>query len=234
MPSVRRVVSIVCLSLAAVIAAPSLFAPEPHVDATPSAPSIVGGMRSPAFLSPVTPEQIARPTASPSVVPQPVAALHTPPAAPATRVDYDAVAVHAKIESYVVQDGKLTPPGKLSDKERIFALSYSLQAGEGTNNSFFLIGHSYDDGSGVFNRIMALARADQLIVVTTELGKVCYDVDHISKEAKADFDIGKAAAQVPHPGWLVIISCYAAPGDPTTVWGPDVSVLYAQTTTCAA
>lgn len=133
-----------------------------------------------------------------------------------------------------MQNGKLTPAGTSADKERIFALSYDLQAGAGTNNSFFLIGHSYDDGSGVFNRIMALARAGQLIVVTTEVGKVCYDVDHISKEAKADFDTGKAAAQVPRPGWLVIISCYAAPGDPTTVWGPDVSVLYAQMTPCAA
>jgi hypothetical protein len=203
-------------------------------------PAIVSGAQLLFTAPPAPPKQLAIPTASPSEQAQAEPRLDPPVVKPipqadtALWVDYDATAVHANVESYVVQDGKLTPAGGPNDRGRVFGIAGSMQAGAGTNNSLFLIGHSWDDGSGVFNRIMALARPNQLIVITTQVGKVCYDVDHIAKEAKADFATGRAAAQVPRPGWLVMISCYAAPGDPSTVWGPDVSVLYAQMQPCAA
>jgi hypothetical protein len=161
--------------------------------------------------------------------------LPIPHMAKAVWVQYPGAGVNTKLESYTSPDGVLDPPNKLVDRERLFALEpYSDQAGTGGSTALYIIAHAYADGSGVMNRIMARAKPGQVLVITTEAGKVCYRVDHIAKEKKQDIEDGTANATKRQPGWLRFITCYAAPGDPSTVWGGYSSVLYAQMQPCAA
>lgn len=227
----RDVVARLCLVGAAssVIAMGCAQQVQPKVTSESTPPTVYSSaLGAPQQVWPPTIQPVPSATMEATTLPIPAAAT-------ATWLSYPAAGVNTKLESYTSSDGILNPPGAATDSERVFLLEpYSNQAGADATNTLYVIAHGYDDGTGVMNRIMSRAKPGQIFVVTTQTGKVCYKVDRITKEKKQDIADAVAPASVRRPGWVVFITCYAAPGDPSTVWGPDSSVLYAQMQPCAA
>lgn len=91
------------------------------------------------------------------------------------------------------------------------------QPGQGSTNTTYLTGHSWEDTESPFNRLSTQTSVGDTITLETETGSLTYVVDSITthnKETLKNSDIWNIV-----PDRLVIISCYTE-----DLWGKNVIV----------
>lgn len=109
--------------------------------------------------------------------------------------------------------GLLVPPLTL---EAYWLTNYGVP-GQGSGNTTYIAGHSWDGGDAPFNRLSDTGLVGEAVTVTTAKGVLNYVVDSVAtydKNTLKDSDIWNVV-----PNRLVLISCYTE--DP---WGKNVVV----------
>ncbi|WP_309476782.1 class F sortase [Arthrobacter sp. ISL-95] len=89
--------------------------------------------------------------------------------------------------------------------------------GEGSVNTTYIIGHSWEGLNAPFNQLSTHVRSGDLIKVTTGTGAMMYVVDSVTTHDKTTLEEADIWRIVPNR--LVIISCYT--GD---LWGQNLIV----------
>lgn len=90
--------------------------------------------------------------------------------------------------------------------------------GDGSVNTSYVIGHSWEGLDAPFNHLSSAAAAGDELTVTTSTGAMTYRVDSVTTYTKATLKDSPIWAVVPNR--LVLISCYTE--DP---WGKNVAVV---------
>jgi hypothetical protein len=90
--------------------------------------------------------------------------------------------------------------------------------GVGSENTTYVVGHSWEGRDAPFNHLSSAAAAGDNLTVTTEAGVLSYAVDSVSTHTKSTLKDSSVWDAVPNR--LVLISCYTA--DP---WGKNVVVV---------
>lgn len=89
--------------------------------------------------------------------------------------------------------------------------------GEGSDNTVYITGHSWEDRDSPFNRLSSDVEAGDLVTLTTAEGEIAYVVDSVTthnKDTLKDSDIWNIV-----PNRLVLISCYTQ-----DLWGKNVVI----------
>jgi sortase (surface protein transpeptidase) len=89
--------------------------------------------------------------------------------------------------------------------------------GKGSNNTTYVVGHSWEGGGSPFNNISALAKAGDLLTITTAGERLEFRVDAVTTEYKDTLKDSEIWDIV--PGRLILITCYAA-----DLWGKNIIV----------
>jgi sortase (surface protein transpeptidase) len=92
------------------------------------------------------------------------------------------------------------------------------QPGVGSDNTTYVIGHSWLDRDAPFNHLSSAAAVGGQFTVTTATGVLSYRVESVSTHSKPALKDSAIWDVVPNR--LVLISCYSA--DP---WGSNVTVV---------
>jgi len=171
----------------------------------------------------------ADPAADPaSMPPVPLAAGGSPVAPPAPsypaaaapqRITYPAagmdVVVHPlQPESVDAASHSIVPPETMDG----YWLANLGTPGDGSVNTSYVIGHSWEGLDAPFNHLSSAAAAGDELTVTTSTGAMTYRVDSVTTYTKATLKDSPIWAVVPNR--LVLISCYTE--DP---WGKNVAVV---------
>ena len=96
-------------------------------------------------------------------------------------------------------------------------LSSYGQPGQGSSNTTYITGHSWEGREAPFNRLSTHAAPGDLITVETATGTLAYVVDSVAtynKDTLKDSEIWNIV-----PQQLVIISCYTE-----DLWGKNVVI----------
>ncbi|MFF0989480.1 class F sortase [Kocuria nitroreducens] len=132
---------------------------------------------------------------------------HTPVAAAPVGLRIDAVGFDADVLPYDPTDedlagGSLVPPQTYSG----YRLTPYGMPGEGSTNTTYIAGHSYDEVELPFNKLSDPALVGEELEVETVDGTLDYVVDSVTtyeKDTLKDSDIWQVV-----PNRIVLISCY--------------------------
>lgn len=182
----------------------------PQSTSSPSAVPAVGS----AGLLPV-----AEPAAPPAALGTTVPAAQGPAASTPQRITYPAagmdVAVHPLQPSARDTEGRSIVPPETMDG---YWLTPFGTPGEGSSNTTYIVGHSWEGLDAPFNRLSSDAAPGDEFTVATETGILRYTVESVTTYTKSTLKDSPVWDAVPNR--LVLISCYTE--DP---WGKNVVVV---------
>ncbi|MEJ1195522.1 class F sortase [Pseudarthrobacter sp. CCNWLW207] len=167
------------------------------------------------------PLAVSGPPSSPTHAPTaaPVAAGPALPAAsPPLRVVYPKAAMDTAVhplapDSTAVESQTIVPPTTMDG----YWLTPFGVPGNGSNNTTYVIGHSWEGQDAPFNHLSSAAAVGDEFDVVTATGTIQYRVDTVTTYLKATLKDSPIWDMV--PSRLVLISCYTE--DP---WGKNVVV----------
>ncbi len=203
------------LFLAALIGSVAFGALQAPAETTAAAPSTGQSTGVPEVADPIAAQPTtAAPSESDSVEAESDAAA--PAAAQPVRLTIAAAEIDVTILALTPTDDELAsqtiiPP--FTDDG--YWLSSYGQPGEGSTNTTYLTGHSWEGRDAPFNRLSTQTAPGNLITVETAAGTLEYIVDSIAtynKDTLKDSEIWNVT-----PNQLVIISCYTE-----DLWGKNV------------
>jgi LPXTG-site transpeptidase (sortase) family protein len=177
-------------------ASPTSTAPSSPPAASPSAASTP----SPSPETSTTPPRTLPPASPPREI-SIESANFTVPVLPLTPTDADLAAQ------------SLVPPETLDG----YWLTNYGTPGEGSDNTVYITGHSWEDRDSPFNRLSSDVEVGDSVTLTTAEGEIAYVVDSITthnKDTLKDSDIWDIV-----PNRLVLISCYSQ-----DLWGKNVVI----------
>ena len=157
----------------------------------------------------------------PASTPTPVAAAPRPALPDASaplRILYPAAAIDTAVhplepDASAVASRTVVPPSTMDG----YWLTPFGVSGNGSGNTTYIIGHSWEDRDAPFNHLSsAAAKGDEFNVVTAK-GSIRYRVDSVTTYLKASLKDSPIWEMVPNR--VVLISCYTE--DP---WGKNVVV----------
>ncbi|MBT2531690.1 class F sortase [Arthrobacter sp. ISL-48] len=142
-----------------------------------------------------------------------------PPAAPPQRLVYPAAGIDVVVHPLEPSgDDRATqtivPPPTM---DGYWLAPYGMP-GEGSVNTTYVAGHSWQDQEAPFNRLSTKAAAGDRLTVTTAIGEVAYRVDSVTTYVKSGLKDSPIWQVVPNR--LVLISCYT-----DDLWGTNVVVV---------
>ncbi|MEX5269335.1 class F sortase [Kocuria sabuli] len=180
-------------------------------EAAPSAPSA-------AATAPAPPSAPATASAPEPGTPAPVAApaASRPEAAPPVRLRVEDARLDVPVLPLTPSEqeraaGLLVPPDTL---DGYWLTPYGMP-GEGSQNTTYITGHSWEDREAPFNRLSDPGLVGSEIVLETGTGTLEYVVDSVvthDKDTLKDSDIWQIV-----PDRLVVVSCYTE-----DLWGKNV------------
>jgi hypothetical protein len=163
---------------------------------------------------------------APTAVPPAAGGTPVPPSAPSypvagapQRITYPAagmdIVVHPlEPESVDAASHSIVPPETMDG----YWLTNLGTPGDGSVNTSYVIGHSWEGLDAPFNHLSSAAAAGDELTVTTTNGAMTYRVDSVTTYTKATLKDSPIWAVVPNR--LVLVSCYTE--DP---WGKNVAVV---------
>ena len=157
------------------------------------------------------------PSAAPPAVPAP--ATQGPAAAVPQRIIYPAAGMDVVVhpldpESSAAESRSIVPPETMDG----YWLTPFGQPGAGSDNTTYVIGHSWEGIDAPFNQLSSAAVPGDVLTVATEAGVLTYAVDSVSTYTKSTLKDSPVWDVVPNR--LVLISCYTE--DP---WEKNVVVV---------
>lgn len=157
------------------------------------------------------------PTHAPTAVPV-AAGPVLPAASPPLRVVYPKAAMDTAVhplapDSTAVESQTIVPPTTMDG----YWLTPFGVPGNGSNNTTYVIGHSWEGQDAPFNHLSSAAAVGDEFEVVTATGTIRYRVDTVTTYLKATLKDSPIWDMV--PSRLVLISCYTE--DP---WGKNVVV----------
>lgn len=185
-----------------------------------------GAGQSPTATAPTAPaSSSASETPSPAPktsTPAPVAVL--PPASPPRALIIESADINVPVLPLTPSEAdlasqSLVPPETLDG----YWLTNYGTPGEGSENTVYITGHSWEGRESPFNRLSSEVEVGDSVKLTTEEGEIEYVVDSITthnKDTLKDSDIWNIV-----PNRLVLISCYTE-----DLWGKNVIVTAAPAT----
>jgi hypothetical protein len=190
-------------------------------DATPSASTAVHSVGTTSFELPLPLAVSGVPTAPTESVPvaTPVAAAPVLPEASAPqRIVYPKAAMDTAVhplapDSSAVESQTIVPPATMDG----YWLTPFGVPGNGSDNTTYVIGHSWEGQDAPFNHLSYAAVVGDEFDVVTSTGSIRYRVDSVTTYLKAALKDSPIWDMV--PSRLVLISCYTE--DP---WGKNVVV----------
>lgn len=141
-----------------------------------------------------------------------------PPAAQPVRIHYPSAAVDVAIHPLDL-DGEarssrtIEPP---ATKDGYWLTTFGVP-GNGSGNTTYIIGHSWEGADAPFNHLSSAASVGDRLEVQTAAGTISYQVDSVTTYLKSGLKDSPVWDMVPNR--LVLISCYTE--DP---WGKNVVV----------
>lgn len=174
--------------------------PTSNATASPPAAS-ASATPSPSPETSTTPTPAALPPASPPREISIESANFTVPVLPLTPTEADLAAQ------------SLVPPETLDG----YWLTNYGAPGEGSENTVYVTGHSWEDRDSPFNRLSSDVKVGDTVELTTAEGEITYVVDSVTthnKDTLKDSDIWNIV-----PNRLVLISCYTQ-----DLWGKNVVI----------
>lgn len=188
---------------------PALSEPGAVPTQTDSSPPAAPALPAPSVSGPVT--------ASPARAQLPAPA--GPPAAPPQRLVYPAAGIDVVVHSLEPTDEDkerqtIVPPATM---DGYWLVPYGIP-GEGSRNTTYIIGHSWQDRDAPFNHLSTRAAPGDRLTVATAAGGLDYRVDSVTTYLKSglkDSTIWEVA-----PNRIVLISCYT-----DDLWGTNVVVV---------
>lgn len=130
---------------------------------------------------------------------------------PAAGIDLSVVPLTPSADD--LADGSLVPPMTTD----AFWLTPYGQPGSGSDNTAYIIGHSWENGEAPFNRLSSHSAVGDELSVSTATGRVNYKVQTVTTHDKNTLRTSDVWNRV--SGRLVLISCYAE-----DIWGKNVIV----------
>ena len=199
---------VVVLFLALLVFGIQLFAGSGGATPTTAAPTIAAPASAPATSS-----QSPSPEAS---TPAPEVTL--PPASAPQKLSIESADISVPVLPLTPTDAdlaaqSLVPPETLDG----YWLTNYGAPGEGSENTVYITGHSWEDRDSPFNRLSSEVEVGDSVVLTTAEGKINYVVDSVTthnKDTLKNSDIWNIV-----PNRLVLISCYTE-----DLWGKNVIV----------
>ena len=199
---------VVVLFLALLVLGIQLFAGSGGATPTTTAPTIAAPASAPATSS-----QSPSPEAS---TPAPEVTL--PPASAPQKLSIESADISVPVLPLAPTDAdlaaqSLVPPETLGG----YWLTNYGAPGEGSENTVYITGHSWEDRDSPFNRLSSEVEVGDYVVLTTVEGKINYVVDSVTthnKDTLKNSDIWNIV-----PNRLVLISCYTE-----DLWGKNVIV----------
>jgi hypothetical protein len=193
-----------------------------HVE--PAAPAAVTSAASRATPSAVPwPLSLTREATAPAGEPLPGAAGNAtgpvlPDASAPLRVLYPSAAIDTAIhplepDSSAVSSRTLVPPTTMDG----YWLTPFGTPGNGSGNTTYIIGHSWEGRDAPFNHLSSAASVGDVFDVVTATGTIAYRVDSVTTYLKSGLKDSDIWDMVPNR--VVLISCYTE--DP---WGKNVVV----------
>lgn len=180
--------------------------PEP-----PSRTIAASSTLQPPSASPrVAPGVVGEATQTPSIPP-----LASPPrwiSYPAARIDVPVLALTPSTEELAA--GSLVPPMTMD----AYWLTNYGQPGSGSNNTTYIVGHSWEKADAPFNGLSNQSAVGDELSVGTATGTIKYTVQSVTthnKDTLRTSDVWNKA-----PGRLILISCYT-----DDIWGKNVVVM---------
>lgn len=130
---------------------------------------------------------------------------------PGTPIDVQVpkVGIDAKITPIAFKNGNIDPPGVT---EAYWIEAYGAP-GLTSDNTVYLVGHSWDQGDAVFNPLFDRAsqssnvEPNDSIIVTTAAGAVHYVIDRYERYPRTTLAEDDEVWQVV-PGRLVLVTCF--------------------------
>lgn len=188
-------------------------------EAAPSAPSVSAtapattGSSAPATASAPTPGSAA---SAPAAASAPEPGASRPEAAPPVRLRVADAGLDVPVLPLTPSEqeraaGLLVPPDTL---DGYWLTPYGMP-GEGSQNTTYITGHSWEDRDAPFNRLSDPGLVGSEIVLETGTGTLEYVVDSVvthDKDTLKDSDIWQIV-----PDRLVVVSCYTE-----DLWGKNV------------
>jgi hypothetical protein len=164
-------------------------------------------------------------SAAPPAVPEPAAhgsaasVPEGPAAAVPQRITYPAAGMDVPVhplepEGGAAESRSIVPPETMDG----YWLTPFGTPGAGSENTTYVIGHSWEGLDAPFNHLSSAAAPGDLLTVGTETGVLRYAVDSVTTYTKATLKDSPVWEAVPNR--LVLISCYTE--DP---WGKNVVVV---------
>ena len=201
--------------LAITFGGPLLHQPQPA--AVGSVETATPAPVSPAPLVHSTPDMQGT-TTTPTAAAPPSAPSTLPAAAAPVRIRYGAagfdVPVHPLDLDGAAQDSQtIVPP---ETKDGYWLVPFGIP-GEGSANTTYVIGHSWDGAEAPFNHLSSASRVGDRFEVDTASGTLPYQVDSVTTYVKSSLKDSPIWDIVPNR--LVLISCYTE--DP---WGKNVVI----------
>jgi hypothetical protein len=193
----------------------AVFAILPLVKGPGTAPAAETGI---ARTPPVTAYSTPTPAATPANVPTSVIPAG-PPAAPPQRLVYPAAGIDVVVNPLepTAEDKEnqtIVPPATMDG----YWLTPYGSPGAGSNNTTYIVGHSWQDRDAPFNHLSTGTAVGDRLTVATASGELAYQVDSVTTYVKSglkDSPIWEVA-----PNRIVLISCYT-----DDLWGTNVVVV---------
>ncbi|WP_286140238.1 class F sortase [Arthrobacter sp. Rue61a] len=187
-----------------------------HAPSTATATESVPATSGPGSV-PVVSAQTTAPIFTPQAA-RPGSAVEPGQGNPPLHITYAAVGMDQAVVSLAptlqeLELNSIVPP----HTPDAYWLSPYGMPGEGSMNTTYVVGHSWEGGASPFNNISTLAKAGDLLTVTTAEGQLDFKVDDVTTEYKETLRDSKIWDIV--PGRLILITCYAA-----DLWGKNIIV----------
>lgn len=185
-------------------------------EAAPPAPSVSATAPAATASSPAPTPEPGAASSSPAAAPAAEPGASRPEAAPPVRLRVDDARLDVPVLPLTPSDqeraaGLLVPPDTL---DGYWLTPYGMP-GEGSQNTTYITGHSWEDRDAPFNRLSDPGLVGSEIVLETGTGTLEYVVDSVvthDKDTLKDSDIWQIV-----PDRLVVVSCYTE-----DLWGKNV------------
>ena len=153
----------------------------------------------------------------PAVVPE--STSQGPAASVPQRITYPAAGMDVVVYPLLLDSGdaesrSIVPPETMDG----YWLTPFGTPGVGSENTTYVVGHSWEDRDAPFNHLSSAAVPGDMLTVATETGVLTYTVDSVTTYTKSTLKDSPVWDAVPNR--LVLISCYTE--DP---WGKNIVVV---------
>ncbi|MDR6507130.1 class F sortase [Arthrobacter oryzae] len=194
-----------------------------HPATAPYSPSAVAGLPGNAVPPDTFPwsgkDAAVKSGAASPAAPHPPSPPKYPPAATPTRIVYPAAGLDVVIHPLTrtpeeLESQAIVPPITVDG----YWVSDLGMPGDGSTNTTYILGHSWEGRDAPFNRLSAASAPGDVFEATTASGTMRYRVDSVDTYVKASLKDSPIWTAVPNR--LVLISCYTE--DP---WGKNVVVV---------